>query len=173
MIDWTKVSGFVASEFPEDPNKYAEPALLYALSDLKVLLNERIFPSPASGALARLGGSTTSQHYAVNRKSTACDIFCESIPKKAYETILKVELFKGVGIYLDTKGPDGHPWVMFHVDIRKIGREGKPLIWVCRKELNPKTNTKKDVYHYPTTNEKLQDLLNVPNFLKNKLLGIA
>ena len=175
MIDWSKVYKLKASEFPEDPDLHADPSLIYALGGLRSSLkDELLLPSPARGALARFDGSKTSQHYAVGRFSTACDIFCTGVPNDAYKLILANPFFKGIGIYLDTKGPDGLPWIMFHVDIRRESLPGnKPLVWIVKKEINPVTHKKADSYYYPHKDHNLWDLLNASTFFKNKQYGIS
>jgi hypothetical protein len=168
MIDWNKVYKLSAIEFSENPDLYADPDLIYALGRLRKNMKQRIFPSPVSGALARFRGSVTSQHYAVGRKSTGSDIFCEGDPATNLRVILASKEFKGVGIYLDTNGPDGLPWVMFHVDKRAIK---KPLIWVTRKKWDEKKKKKIDHYYYPSTEGELNELLNEPIFFKTKVIN--
>lgn len=133
-IDWDLIHNFLPHEFPEDPNKYAEPELIYNLDSLRLLYGQKMRPSPASGALARLYGSEYSQHYAVDRLSTAVDWFPEGLPIDMLFTIIVHGKFKGIGIYFDTLGPDGLPWVMFHGDIRTKGANSlKPVIWLVHK----------------------------------------
>jgi len=107
---------FSPSEFPEDIS-YADPKLLEMLDNFREELGVRIHPSPVPGALARFSGSPTSQHYAVDRLSTAVDVFVEASPAWVYIRALQFG-WGGVGVYFDTHYNNRH-WVMFHLDIRK------------------------------------------------------
>ena len=127
MIDWDNVYKLDRDEFSEDPDKYAEPKLIYSLGKLRRLLGVSVYPSPVHGALARVSGSKTTQHYAVDRLSTACDVFIKGIPFEIFTKIMHSKLFTGIGIYLDTNGVDGLPWIMFHLDIRE---RNFPFIWI-------------------------------------------
>ncbi len=147
MINWKNIKRFSIAEFPEDPDKFAEPQLIYKLNTFALQLGKAIYPSPVKGALARLSGSKTSQHYAINRKSTAVDIFCEGVPFFVLSELLVSKLFRGIGIYLDTDGVDGLPWVMFHVDLRP--KKGSPLIWIARKEYDAIKEKIVTKYYYP------------------------
>ena len=142
MIDWTKVNHFLPKEFPEDPDLYASEEIIYALDKFRRILGKRIFPSKASGALARLTGSPDSQHYALDRESTAVDFFCEGSPIEAFHMMLLSKCFTGIGIYLCTNGNDGLPWVMFHGDVRDT-HTTIPKIWIVERIAGT------DRYRYP------------------------
>lgn len=152
-IDWDKIKYFKSLEFSENPI-YAEPELIYSLDFVRMSLSERIYPSPVKGALARFSGDSKTQHYAIGRKSTAMDVFCEGYPIVNFLSILQLKIFNGVGIYLDTYGPDGLPWVMFHFDMRKNPFSlTQPLIWVATRTHN------KNNYFYPQINPQYWKLL--------------
>ena len=168
MINWDQVHKLEASEFSEDPNKYAEPVLIYSLGKLRKLLGMKMRPSPVKGALARFDGKPTTQHYAVGRLSTASDMFIEGIPFYIYSKILHSGLFTGIGIYLDTKGPDGLPWVMFHLDIRI---RNFPFIWIAKKDYDPRKREFRTYYKYPQYDSKFWRLLNDDRFYRNKQFG--
>lgn len=169
MIDWKTVYKLSAREFSEDPNEHAEPKLIYSLGFLRKLTNEKMFPSPAPGALARMEGRNSSQHFAVGRKSTASDVFCEGIPIANVFSILSSKWFNGVGIYIDTIGPDGLPWIMFHLDLRPIGFDTEtPLIWITEKEYDFKKGKTVTKYRYPQSDPKYWKLLNNPKFFREK-----
>lgn len=167
MINWDYVHNLSPGEFSEDPNEFADPALMYSLGNFRKLSGCRMFPSPVSGALARFYGSSKSQHYAVDRKSTASDMFIEGVPFDILSKLLHSNLFIGIGIYLDTKGPDGLPWVMFHLDIRPIPT---PVIWITTKVCN-EAGIFSDEYTYPKKDNTHWRLLNDERFFKNKLHG--
>jgi hypothetical protein len=115
---------FSEQEFPEDL-EYAETELLEKLDQLRGWYNEPIYPSPASGALARFHDED-SQHYAGgDRKSRAVDWFPGGSYQRAW--LLAVTAgFGGVGIYFDTHFR-GERHVMLHTDIR----DRQPaLIWM-------------------------------------------
>lgn len=86
-----------------------------------------IWPSPVPGGWARTSGSSTSRHYAVGRLADAGDIF----PQRGRLLELWVRAQErpnigSLGLYSDTKGPDGKNWFMMHFDLRK----GQRLFWV-------------------------------------------
>jgi len=177
MINWDDVYNLSPHEFSEDPDKYADPQLIYNLGVIRKFTQRKIRPSPVEGALARFNGSEKSQHYvgpkdSPIRKSTASDIFCEGIPIATYTSILASGLFNGIGIYLDTIGPDGTPWVMFHVDIRKEGfNRNSPLIWIAKKVQNVRTHKRVTKYRYPQADNKYWSLLNDRKMFRDKKFG--
>jgi len=114
VTDWTS-RNFRPDEFPEDPRRHADPALIYRLDEWREAVGVPIRPSPARGALARFDGSETSRHYAVDRLSDAVDVFVDGSQAAAW--IAAVRLFGGVGFYTDTVY-DGEQRPMFHVDLR-------------------------------------------------------
>lgn len=177
MIDWSKVYKLKPQEFSEDPDEYADPILIHNLGVIRRYTNEKMLPSPVFGALARFKGSDTSQHFVgpkdnLIRKSTASDVFCEGSPFANYSVILASGLFNGIGVYLDTKGPDGKPWVMFHLDIRKHGfNDLTPLIWIVEKVFDPIKNKKVDKYRYPQVLTKYWELFNDKRFHFVKKFG--
>jgi len=122
-INWGLIEFFTPGEFSEDPNLYAEPQLIMNLDEYRRQLGRRVHPSPVKGALARLDGSTTTEHYAVGRKSTAVDIFPEGSILEAWTLALVSGLWGGIGVYFDTKYAY-KPHCMLHLDLRK-----KHLIW--------------------------------------------
>jgi len=164
MIDWAKVPNFKSEHFPESPDMFAEPDLIYALQAFRTKVRRSIFPSPVAGALARFAGGTETQHYVGDalkpiRKSTAVDIFVEGIPISNLFCLLSIPNIKGIGIYLHTTGPDGKPWIMFHIDIRST-----PLVWICEKVWKPPEKKLVSIYRYPQTSPQHW------NFLQNELM---
>jgi hypothetical protein len=171
-INWDHVNFFSKDEFNEDPDKYAEPQLIYALSHFRINLNECVFVSPVKGAFARFDGSKTSQHFVdskehPSKKSTGIDVFPEGIPIAIFSCLLNQRLIKGIGIYLDTTGNDGHPWVMFHIDIRKTGFKNLPLIWFCTKDNGI------NKYYYPQTNPEYWSFLKDERMYIRKEFGVS
>ncbi|MCP3683310.1 MAG: hypothetical protein GY861_11530 [bacterium] len=155
-INWSKVYKLSPGEFSEDPNEFAEPSLIYSLSDVRKLTDNRMFPSPVEGSLARQGG--TSQHSITEnkKKSKASDVFMEGVPIYNYSLILASGRFNGIGIYIDTTGPDGLPWVMFHLDIRSRGfRTNVPWVWIVKKEYDNTTEEIVNNYMYPQKDPQL------------------
>ena len=158
-IDWAQILYFAPDEFPENP-KHAEPTLIYRLDHTRGYLDKAVYPSPVKGALARFTGSEHSQHYAVDRLSTGVDVFCEGIPIQNFYTILGLKYFNGIGVYLDTNGVDGQPWIMFHLDIRPIGfKIDVPLLWIVIKIKDKITGKVKTKYKYPQLNPEYWSLL--------------
>lgn len=170
-INWEEIKYFKPREFSVNPDKYAHPQLIHTLDRFRLILKERIFPSPVTGAFARFDGSKNSQHYVGSkenpiRKTTAIDIFPEGIPIHIYTCLLNQFFVKGIGIYLDTNGIDGLPWVMFHMDIRKKGFNSFPLIWFCLKERG------KNKYYYPQSNPNYWSFLKDERMYIRRDLGI-
>jgi hypothetical protein len=94
--------------------------LILELQQLRRTCSKPLTPSPDPGAWYRTSGSTTSQHYAVNRLSTAGDFF----PNRGdafhvWLTALSLPKIKGLGIYANVNGLDGTRQLMLHIDIRK------------------------------------------------------
>lgn len=89
-----------------------------------------IYPGPSQNNWGRTYGSKGSEHYAVGRLSTAGDVFPEK--GKALRFWILAQGFEeigGIGLYLDTKGIDGRPWIMAHYDLR-VDRQPHRLLWV-------------------------------------------
>jgi hypothetical protein len=172
MIDWSAIQYFNANEFSEDPTYLADPKTIMALDQFRKLLNQRIYPSPVKGALARLDGNPGSQHYIGTsayqpvRKSTAVDVFCEGIPIDTYQTLISSKLFNGIGVYLDTRGPDGLPWIMFHIDTRPRGFNAHlPLVWIAMK------GSKQNQYYYPQSQPSTWSFFNDARLFADKRFG--
>jgi len=155
---WDKyIHHFSPIEFSEDPLKYSDFQTIKNLESFRSSISRRIFPSPASGALARFSGSKRSQHYVgsdmggdirgevdtnTSKKSQAVDVFIEGNALINWSFVLACQLFKGVGIYLDTEY-HYRPWPMFHLDTREKGYISGALIWVRYRE----------EYYYPQLND--------------------
>lgn len=172
-INWREVYKIGPNEFPENPDKFAEPELIYSMSDVRRIVMKRMFPSPVKGALARFGKTGSQHRVKLPNKSKACDFFGEGTPIEFYNAILYSGAFNGIGVYLDTKGPDGLPWVMFHIDIRKKGFKNQPLIWIVIKVPHKfKPGVMIDKYRYPQAEPKFWRLLNDIRFFQNKQRGV-
>ena len=158
-MNWNQIKYFNKKEFHGCAD-LLEDQVIHNLDKLRVLLKERIYPSPVKGAISRFGGSKTSQHYVgipgepAIRKSTAIDVFIEGIPFLNFSDIINTKLFSGIGIYMDTNGPDGLPWIMFHVDLRESYRVGNPLVWICTKDISGDNK-----YYYPDSDSSHWKLL--------------
>ncbi len=136
----TKIKNFTKPEFPKGELKLAHPQLIITLDLLRDFIGWAIHPSPVKGALARLDGSKTSQHYAVYRLSTGIDVFIDTDPFEALIKILHSKLFNRVGIYFDTRYDSKHH-VMFHLDLKD-----QSLLWY-RDEYGYVYSSEKDFYH--------------------------
>jgi len=123
-MDWSKISYFKASEFPESPDKYASERLIETLDIWREFLGHRIYPSPAPGALARLDGDPNSRHYAVGRLSDAVDVFPDCGIREAWLAAIRSQMWGGIGVYFDTHFK-GKPWPMLHLDLRP----GATAVW--------------------------------------------
>jgi hypothetical protein len=114
-----KLKNFEFTEFSESAELYADGELLFNLQHFRTLLGVPFYPSKAKGALARFDDKDKkSQHYAMNRYSTAIDGFCDCHIFKAWSIAISCGLWGGVGVYFDTKGNNGSPWPMLHLDLR-------------------------------------------------------
>lgn len=151
-MDWNNIKHFNKDEFTGNAD-LACPILIRKLDIARGLLGERMFPSTATGTLARFGGSPDSEHYVgespkrIIRQATASDQFVEGIPFQNFMVLFHSGLFKGIGIYLDTQESVGKPWPMFHLDTRDKGYADQPLVWIAIKAIrNKKLQT---IYLYP------------------------
>jgi len=131
-IDWSIVQNFNprTDAFSEDPDKHADPNLIYEIDNYRSMLGKPVYVSPVPGALARFEGSTQSQHYAVGRKSTAIDGIPTGDIKHAWLLAVSSGIFGGVGLYPHTRFKN-KPWPMLHLDIR---RSTTTTIWVREKD---------------------------------------
>lgn len=93
--------------------------LVLAIQRFRDVSGIALIPSPVIAGWARNTGSANSQHWALGRLSTAGDLFpARGKALSAWLNAIGMPEFGGVGIYNDTNGPDGRPWVMIHVDLR-------------------------------------------------------
>ena len=136
--DFERVKHFGPQEFSEDPVLYAEARQVYNLDQWREWLGSKAYPSKAEGGLARFSGDKTSRHRVildgdnVVKRSDANDIFPE-LPQAAWLLAITCGLFGAVGLYTDTKGNNGQPWPMLHLDGRPQPGNGHdrpyPLLW--------------------------------------------
>ena len=172
-MEWSFINYFKESEFHGDADNLDVNVIL-GLDSLRSQLKERIHVSNVKGAVARYGGSQTSQHYvgvdsfSIVRKSTAVDVFIEGIPFLNAIGIIKAELFTGIGIYVNTTGMDGEPWLMFHLDQRKDRSVTDPLVWIANKVYDSTKKKWVTKYHYPQRDASLWSLLQKPIFFKER-----
>ena len=87
-----------------------------------------VYPGPHQSNWGRSYGSETSRHYAIDRLSDAGDVF----PARGHALdfwLIAQEFLKvgALGLYLDTRGIDGQPWVMVHFDLREYDRR---VMWI-------------------------------------------
>ena len=169
-INWDDITKFKKDDFPEDADKFAEPELIYRLNFFRIKLKKHIFPSTVVGALARFDNGNSRHTVKLNRKSKAVDVFPEGIAIETYLFAMSLGLFNGIGMYLDTIGLDGKPWVMFHLDIRNVGYDyGNPLIWIGEKvKIGKKYVTK---LRYPQYDPKYWKLFQNDKFYSDKKFG--
>lgn len=109
------------------PLKFIHKDLIITLQKLRNLSSIPITPSPISAGWARLNGSSTSRHYAVNRLSDAGDIFpARGKLMTCWTHAQAMPNIGGLGLYSDTKGVDGYSHLMLHIDLRSHPR----VYWV-------------------------------------------
>lgn len=164
-MNWNKLNYFSKSEFKCNTD-LIDFSLMQSIDWLRKDYGKPMHPSPVKGAIVRFGGSTKSRHYVgkdeehIERKTTGIDIFPEGCPIHFYTSALISRSFNGIGVYLDTNGIDGEPWIMFHLDIRARGFTlDVPLIWIAEKIYNPETGELKTEYRYPQINPEYWKLL--------------
>jgi len=101
--------------------------LIHVIERLRTLTGIPITPSPVQGAWGRTSGSETSRHYAVGRLSDAGDIFpARGRVLDLWLAAQAIPEIGGIGLYADTRGPDGQPWPMMHIDLRSYR-----VSWAC------------------------------------------
>jgi len=161
-IQWNKVRFFskTGDQWPESPDRYADPKLIYTLDKYRDLLGHPVYVSPVYGALARFNDSPnvskTSRHYVGNRNhperlSDAIDIFPSSSEKKSWLTALSMPEWGAIGIYFDTYF-QGQRRFMLHLDLRPIHKARVLWFRIDKK------------YYYPLKDSSVLDRLF--NFLK-------
>jgi len=178
-MNWKIIKYFKRTEFAED-GELGAPTLIQNLDTSRALVGKRMYPSPVIGSFARFGGSKTSQHYIgedpsnIVRKTTAVDMFIEGVPMENFVILQRLSLFNGIGVYLDTTGPDGLPWVMFHLDVREMGHKGPQfLTWFGIKVMDSSTGKVKTVYRYPQSDSKYWGLFSDGRLYRYKKKGVA
>ena len=129
----TPASTLTSADYPNFPElkkidlSKVDAALIHQLQFLRKRSGVPLIPSPAHGAWSRTWGSHGSRHYAVDRLSDAGDLFPERDRlMEVWLYAVQMQEFGGIGLYFDTKGPDGKLWPMIHLDLRP-GR----LFWAC------------------------------------------
>lgn len=126
-LDFTRdVTHFAPSEFPGDALNHVDADLVLGLDELRDMLDSPILPSPVLAGWYRTSGSQNSEHYAVGRLSRAGDVFPDSNIVHALLTAMRQRAWGGIGVYLDTTGPNGQPWPMLHLDLRR----GEQVLWM-------------------------------------------
>ncbi len=122
----TKASGLPEEYFKYFPEfeqfeidlNFMDATFIKNLHHFRYLTGIPMTPSPVIEGWYRKE-HTTSRHSAYGRLSDAGDLF----PKRgmAFKTFfyaLSMSWFGGIGLYIDTKGPDGKDWPMIHLDLR-------------------------------------------------------
>lgn len=154
-LDFDTIRHFQPGEFPEGTLEFMDAELIRQVGAFRQALDNAVVPSPLKAGWVREDGSETSRHYigAVRRDedgneqserlSDAGDLFPYCDIRHAFMTALSLP-FGGIGVYLDTHGPDGKPMPMMHVDLRPGPRQ----IWMRYK----------GQYHYPYRNERSMKL---------------
>jgi hypothetical protein len=108
------------------PLELIDSRVISTMQAVRYVFGRPIYPSPLRRGWARLDGSKTSRHYAINRLSDAGDVF----PDRGYLmhcwlVFQQMKQVGGLGFYLDTRGPDGDFWPMLHFDLRP----GRRIFW--------------------------------------------
>lgn len=145
-MDFSTVRHFKEREFPQISTsagsrsvlEFTDESVVRVLDTLRDQLGHALIPSPVTGGWVREGGSTGSRHYIGPIRqgsdgqlesahlSTAGDFFPKCDVRKAFLAALAIPEIGGIGVYLDTRGPDGTRWNMMHIDLR----EGPRQVWM-------------------------------------------
>lgn len=120
------IEHFAPGEFPGDALNHVEANLILALDEFRAKLGEPVLPSPVLAGWYRTTGSQGSRHYAQGRLSDAGDVFPDCNIVHALLTAMRQRAWGGIGVYLDTTGPNGQPWPMLHLDLRP----GEQVLWM-------------------------------------------
>lgn len=120
------VGHFAPGEFPGDALSHIDAELILVLDELRDMLGAPTLPSPVLAGWYRTSGSTGSRHYALGRLSDAGDVFPDCNIVHALLTAMRQRKWGGIGVYLDTTGPNGNPWPMLHLDLRP----GEQVLWM-------------------------------------------
>ena len=129
----SELDPLVYHSFPEFaeygiPLELVSAALITTLQHVRDKTGIPITPSPVHEGWARTSGSKTSRHYAVDRLSDAGDIFpARGRCLELWARLLETSNIGAVGLYSDTRGVDGAPWPMIHLDLRKTRQK---VLWV-------------------------------------------
>lgn len=118
VLDFAEIDHFSRGEFPDGVLERVEDELILSLNEYRSRLGYPLVPSPLVAGWYREDGSVTSRHYAVDRLSDAGDLFPQCDIRRAFLVAMGCEWFGGIGVYLDTNGPDGEPQPMIHLDLR-------------------------------------------------------
>ncbi len=129
---WDKktIPNFSKKEFSHTDLTLIDGAFILGVQSFRTMLGHSVFPSIHPDAFARLTGSYTSRHYAVDRLCNAGDFFPDCYIGEAFLTALQCG-FGGIGIYLDTHFKDIE-WPMLHLDNRPLAER---KVWI-RETIN-------------------------------------
>ena len=109
-----------------DELKLTSSEVVTGIDELRRRHGAPIYPSRAEGGWARTTGSTGSQHYAVDRLSTAGDFFPGGDVLNCWLHAVAMPQWGGFGLYLDTQLSTMQPGAMMHLDLRP----GSRLFWI-------------------------------------------
>jgi len=110
------------------PLELVSASLLVTLQGIRDKTGIPITPSPVHDGWARTDGSKTSRHYAVGRLSDAGDVFAaRGRGLDLWLRLIETSNIGAIGLYADTNGPDGSPWLMIHLDLRSARQK---VLWV-------------------------------------------
>lgn len=119
------VDDFSIKEFPQGELEHTNWKVLFMLQRFRNEWNQPVYPSTVKGSWARFDGSKTSRHYAIDRLSTAGDLFPSGNVFEAWMLLQQLPI-GGLGIYFDTNRIAIQPGPMIHIDMREAR-----LLW-CR-----------------------------------------
>lgn len=118
-INSTQCENFSVSEWPVPEDlKFVDYGVAKYLDDLRKRFGRAIFPSQVPGGLVRRTGSTTSRHYIGDGgQGLAVDIFPSERSLDCWLEAVGMDVWTGIGVYLDTEISSMQPGPMLHLDI--------------------------------------------------------
>jgi hypothetical protein len=113
---------------PEDL-KFVDYRVIKYLDELRERFGSAIYPSQVPKGLVRRTGSTTSRHYIGDGSlGLAVDVFPSERSLDCWLEAIGMNVWTGIGVYLDTNRSRWQPGPMIHLDIDE--NRPKKTFWV-------------------------------------------
>jgi hypothetical protein len=121
---------FTVDEWPVPEDlKFVDYRVAVYLDELRGRFGSAIYPSKVPEGLVRRTGSTTSRHYIGDGSlGLAVDVFPSERTLDCWLEAIGMDVWKGIGVYLDTNRSRWQPGPMLHLDIDTT--RPKKTFWV-------------------------------------------